>query len=59
MNLIENMNRFKQVSAALEIDVKYAYFIIPISMFLAAFRTLQSLFRDFRNGTLHYESRKD
>jgi TRAP-type C4-dicarboxylate transport system permease small subunit len=59
VNLIENMNRFKQVSAALEIDVKYAYLIIPISMFLAAFRTLQSLFRDFRNGTLHYESRKD
>lgn len=59
LNLIENMTRFKQVSAALEIDVKYAYLIIPISMALTAFRTLQSLWRDFRRGTLYYESRGD
>jgi TRAP-type C4-dicarboxylate transport system permease small subunit len=59
LKLIENMSSFRQVSAALEIDVKYAYLIIPISMFLTAFRTLQSLYRDFRNGTLQYETRKD
>lgn len=59
INLIENMTRFKQVSAAMEIDVKYAYLIIPISMGLTAFRTLQSLYRDFRRGTLYYESRED
>ncbi|MDL2266472.1 TRAP transporter small permease [Desulfovibrio sp. OttesenSCG-928-G15] len=59
ISLIDNMSRFKQVSAALEIDVKYAYLIIPISMFLAAFRTLQSLYRDFKNGTLRYERRED
>jgi len=58
INLIANMTRFKQVSAALEIDVKYAYLIIPVSMALTAFRTLQSLYRDFRRGTLHYESRE-
>lgn len=59
ISLIENMTRLKQVSAALEIDVKYAYMIIPLSMGLAAFRTLQSLLRDFRRGTLYFESRRD
>jgi TRAP-type C4-dicarboxylate transport system permease small subunit len=59
ISLIDNMTRFKQVSASLEIDVKYAYIIIPISMGLTAFRTLQSLYRDFCRGTLHYESRED
>ena len=59
LNLIDNMSRFKQVSAALEIDVKYAYMIIPISMGLTVFRTLQGLYRDFKNGTLRYEARED
>jgi TRAP-type C4-dicarboxylate transport system permease small subunit len=57
LNLMENMSRFRQVSAALEIDVKYAYLIVPLSMALTAFRTLQSLYRDYRRGTLHYERR--
>ena len=32
INMLENMTRFKQVSASLEINVMYAYLIIPISM---------------------------
>ena len=32
LGMLENMIRFKQVSAALEINVMYAYLIIPISM---------------------------
>ena len=53
------MLRFKQVSAALEINVMYAYLIIPISMALTIFRTLQGLCRDIRNNTLEFESRED
>lgn len=58
IGMIQNMMRFKQVSSSLEIDVMYPYLIIPISMLLTAFRTLQSLQRDFKFGTLHYESRE-
>ena len=47
------------VSAALEINVMYAYLIIPISMALTIFRTLQGLYRDIRNNTLEFESRED
>ena len=57
--MFENMIRFKQVSAALEINVMYAYLIIPISMALTIFRTLQGLCRDIRNNTLEFESRED
>ena len=57
--MLENMIRFKQVSAALEINVMYAYLIIPISMALTIFRTLQGLCRDIRNNTLEFESRED
>ena len=59
LNMIENMTRFKQVSASLEIDVMYAYLIIPISMALTAFRVLQGLYRDFKNNTLHFQGRED
>ena len=59
IGMIENMMRFKQVSAALEIDVMYAYLIIPISMALTVFRTLQGLLRDIRNNTLRFETRED
>ena len=52
LGMLENMLRFKQVSAALEINVMYAYLIIPISMALTIFRTLQGLCRDIRNNTL-------
>ena len=59
IGMLENMMRFKQVSAALEIDVMYAYLIIPISMALTVFRTLQGLLRDIRNNTLRFETRED
>ena len=59
LGMLENMLRFKQVSAALEINVMYAYLIIPISMALTIFRTLQGLCRDIRNNTLEFESRED
>ena len=59
LGMLENMVRFKQVSAALEINVMYAYLIIPISMALTIFRTLQGLYRDIRNNTLEFESRED
>lgn len=59
LGMLENMIRFKQVSAALEINVMYAYLIIPISMALTIFRTLQGLCRDIRNNTLEFESRED
>ena len=59
LGMLENMIRFKQVSAALEINVMYAYLIIPISMALTIFRTLQGLYRDIRNNTLEFESRED
>lgn len=58
IGMLQNMTRFKQVSASLEIDVMYAYLIIPISMTLAGFRTIQGLYKDFRKGTLEYESRE-
>ncbi len=57
IGLIENMMRFKQVSSSLEINVLYAYLIIPISMALTIFRNLQSLYRDFKNRTFEFESR--
>lgn len=57
--MLENMIRFKQVSAALEINVMYAYLIIPISMVLTIFRMLQGLCRDIRNNMLESESRED
>ena len=59
LGMLENMVRFKQVSAALEVNVMYAYLIIPISMALTIFRTLQGLYRDIRNNTLEFESRED
>ena len=59
LSMLENMMRFKQVSAALEIDVMYAYLIIPVSMALTAFRTVQGLVRDIRAGKLHFEARED
>jgi len=54
LGMLENM-----ISAALEINVMYAYLIIPISMALTIFRTLQGLCRDIRNNTLEFESRED
>ncbi|MEI3452982.1 MAG: TRAP transporter small permease [Bilophila wadsworthia] len=59
INMLENMTRFKQVSASLEINVMYAYLIIPISMAVTTFRVLQGLYRDFRNHTLHFQGRGD
>ncbi|NLW80918.1 MAG: TRAP transporter small permease [Desulfovibrionales bacterium] len=59
IGMIQNMMRFKQVSSSLEIDTMYPYLIIPISMILTAFRTLQSLRRDLKFGTLHFEARGD
>ena len=59
INMLENMTRFKQVSASLEINVMYAYLIIPLSMAVTTFRVLQGLYRDFRNKTLHFEGRGD
>ena len=56
LGMIKNMTQFKQVLASLEIDVMYAYLIIPISMFIAAFRTLQVLYRDFISGNLTFEN---
>ncbi len=59
IGMIQNMTQYKQVSASLEIDVMYAYLIIPISMALTAFRTLQGLYRDYARGTLYFEARED
>ena len=59
INMLENMTRFKQVSASLEINVMYAYLIIPLSMAVTTFRVRQGLYRDFRNKTLHFEGRGD
>ena len=59
VGMLENMTRFKQVSASLEINVMYAYLIIPISMALTIFRVLQGLLRDIRNRTLHFQGRED
>ena len=59
LGMMENMSRFKQVSASLEINVMYAYLIIPISMALTAFRTIQVLWRDLKNGTLRFEAREE
>ena len=59
INMLENMTRFKQVSASLEINVMYAYLIIPISMAITTFRIFQGLYRDFRNHTLHFQGRED
>ena len=59
VRMLENMTRFKQVSASLEINVMYAYLIIPISMALTIFRVLQGLLRDIRNRTLHFQGRED
>ena len=56
LSMLENMSRFKQVSASLEIDVKYAYLIIPLSMVLTMFRTAQVLYRDYRKGSLRFEA---
>ncbi len=59
IGMLKNMSRFTQVSAALEINVMYAYLIIPISMGLTAFRTLQGLWRDIQRGTLQFHGRSD
>ena len=59
INMLENMSRFKQVSASLEIDVMYAYLIIPISMVITTFRVVQGLCRDFKNHTLRFQGRED
>ncbi|MBQ8664246.1 MAG: TRAP transporter small permease [Mailhella sp.] len=57
--MMENMMRFKQVSGALEINMIYPYSIIPLSMILIAFRTLQRVYKDFKNGTLWYTNQED
>ncbi len=54
-----SMTKFPQVSAALEIDVFYPYLIIPVSMALTAFRTLQTVYRDIKAGTLQYVSKEE
>lgn len=59
IGLMQNMMQYKQVSASLEINMIYPYSIIPISMALTAFRTLQGLYRDFKRGTLYFTSRGD
>lgn len=59
LGMLENMTVFPQVSAALEIDVFYAYLIIPVSMALTAFRTLQTVYRDYKNHTLRYANAED
>ena len=59
LSLLENMSRYKQTSAALEINVKYAYLIIPISMGLTVFRTLQRLYRDYSRGKLRFSSARE
>ena len=60
LGMLENMIRFKQVSAALEINVMYAYLIIPISMAVTIVPdALQGLCRDFRNHTLDFQGRGD
>lgn len=59
LGMMENMSRFKQMSASLEINMLYPYLIIPISMALTAFRVIQGLYRDFKNGTLRFEARED
>jgi len=58
IGMMENMTRFKQVSASLEINMLYAYSIILISMAITVFRILQSLYRDCKSGTLRFESRE-
>lgn len=57
IDMIQSMMTFKQVSASLEIDVMYAYLIIPISMVVITFRILQGLWRDYRNHTMFFEKR--
>lgn len=59
LGLMKNMMTFKQVSASMEINMIYPYTIIPISMALTAFRTLQGLYRDYRRGTLYFTGRGD
>ena len=59
LRMLENMTTFPQVSAALEIDVFYPYLIIPVSMALTAFRTLQTVYRDIKAGTLQYVSKEE
>ena len=54
LGMMKNMTQFPQVSASLEIDVIYAYAIIPLSMVIITFRILQGLIRDFRNDTLQF-----
>ena len=59
LRMLGNMTKFPQVSAALEIDVFYPYLIIPVSMALTAFRTLQTVYRDIKAGTLQYVSKEE
>ena len=59
MGMMENMMRFKQVSGALEINMIYPYSIIPLSMILIAFRTLQRVYKDIKHGTLWYTNQED
>lgn len=54
LGLLENMSRFTQISGALEIDVFYAYLIMPVSMFLCALRTLQSLYRNIQKRAYRF-----
>ena len=54
LRMLAKMSQFKQVSGSLEIDVKYAYYILPVGMALAVFRTLQGLYRDYARGALRY-----
>ena len=52
--MMDSMVMFPQVSGALEIDMIYAYAIIPASMILVAFRTFQRVWRDWKEGTMDY-----
>lgn len=59
IGMMENMIRFKQISGALEINMIYPYSIIPLSMLLIAFRTLQRVYKDIKHNTLWYTNQED
>lgn len=59
VGMIENMVTFKQISGALEINMIYPYSIIPLSMLIIAFRTLQRVYKDIKHGTLWYTNQED
>ncbi|MDR1857285.1 MAG: TRAP transporter small permease [Desulfovibrio sp.] len=59
IEMLESMMQYTQVSGTLEINKIYVYLVIPISMVLTAFRTLQSLYRDYRSGNMRFKGRGD